>query len=162
MDPERSLESGPQPSQAMPAVQIRYVGIGQLTLYLVSEDELRMIETGGPSATLLNLAVGFLFLAAGLLGSLLLSEPSKSIYKFNVFVILLVCSFIAGGVLLIVWSPNRMADRYGQKSACQESAFMAPLPIPAATRRLALASIGMTTTDTAATIIPRMLRSGIW
>jgi hypothetical protein len=107
MDPERSLESGPQPSQAMPAVQIRYVGIGQLTLYLVSEDELRMIETGGPSATLLNLAVGFLFLAAGLLGSLLLSEPSKSLYKFNVFVILLVCSFIAGGVLLIVWSRFR-------------------------------------------------------
>ena len=87
----------------MPAVQIRYVGIGQLTVYLVSEDELRMIESGGPSATLLNLAVGFLFLAGGLLGSVLLSEPSKSIYKFSVFVILLVCSFITGVVLLIMW-----------------------------------------------------------
>jgi hypothetical protein len=33
----------------------------------------------------------------------LLSDTSKSIYKFSVFVILLVCSFIAGAVLLILW-----------------------------------------------------------
>jgi hypothetical protein len=33
-----------------------------------------------------------------------------------------------------------------QKSVCRESAFIAPLPIPAATRRLALASNGITTT----------------
>ena len=56
--------------------------------------------------------------------------------------------------------PNRIADRYVQKSACLESAFMAPLPIPAATRRFALASNGMTTTETAATMMPGMLRSG--
>ena len=37
---------------------------------------------------------------------------------------------------------------------------MAPLPIPAATRRLALASNGITTTETAATMMPGMLRSG--
>ena len=103
MDPQQTLGAGPQQAQVMPAVQIRYVGIGQLTLYLISEDELRMIESGGPSATLLNLAIGFLFLASGLLGSLLLSEPAKSIYEFNIFIILLVCSFIAGVVLLIVW-----------------------------------------------------------
>ena len=47
-----------------------------------------------------------------------------------------------------------------QKSVCRESACMAPLPIPAATRRLALASNGMTTTETAATMMPGMLRSG--
>jgi hypothetical protein len=87
----------------MPAVEIRYIGISQLTLYIISEDELRMIESGGPSATLLNLGIGFFFMAGGLLGSLLLSDTSKSIYKFSVFVILLVCSFIAGAVLLILW-----------------------------------------------------------
>ena len=38
---------------------------------------------------------------------------------------------------------------------------MAPLPIPAATRRFALASNGITTTETAATMMPGMLRSGI-
>ena len=37
---------------------------------------------------------------------------------------------------------------------------MAPLPIPAATRRFALANNGMTITAAAATMIPGMLRSG--
>src|ERR1035441_4416166 len=55
--------------------------------------------------------------------------------------------------------PNRIADKYVQKSACLESAFMALLPIPAATRRFARANNGMTTTDTAATMMPGMLRS---
>jgi hypothetical protein len=91
----------------MPAVQIRYVGIGQLTLYVVSEDELRMLESGGPSATLLNLAIGFFFLASGLFGTLMLSEPSRSIYKFTVFIVLLVSSLFAGVVLLIVWTHFR-------------------------------------------------------
>ena len=43
--------------------------------------------------------------------------------------------------------PKRIADRYVQKSVCRESAFIAPLPIPAATRRLALASNPPTTND---------------
>jgi hypothetical protein len=37
---------------------------------------------------------------------------------------------------------------------------MAPLPIAAATRRFARANNGITTTETAATMIPGMLRSG--
>ena len=40
-----------------------------------------------------------------------------------------------------------------QKSVCRESACMAPLPIPVATRRFALASIGITITETAATMM---------
>ena len=55
--------------------------------------------------------------------------------------------------------PKRIADKYVQKSACLESAFMAPLPIPAATRRFAFANTGMTTTAAAAIIMPGMLRS---
>ena len=58
--------------------------------------------------------------------------------------------------------PNRIAERDVQKSACLESAFMAPLPIPAPTRRFARANNGITTTETAATMIPGMLRSGVW
>ena len=56
--------------------------------------------------------------------------------------------------------PNRIADRYVQKSACLESAFMALLPIPAATRRFARARSGMTMTEAAATITPGTLRFG--
>jgi hypothetical protein len=57
--------------------------------------------------------------------------------------------------------PNRIADRYVQKSACLESAFIAPLPIPAATRRFARANNGITTTETAATMMPGILLAGI-
>ena len=56
---------------------------------------------------------------------------------------------------------NRIADRYVQKSACLESAVMAPLPIPTATFRFARASNGMTITAAAATMIPGKLRSGV-
>ena len=58
---------------------------------------------------------------------------------------------------------SRIADRYVQKSACLESALIAPLRIPAATLRFALANNGMTITAAAATMIPAMLRSdALW
>src|ERR1039457_7518533 len=37
--------------QPVPPASIQYVGIGELTVYLVSDDELRMIESGDPSST---------------------------------------------------------------------------------------------------------------
>jgi hypothetical protein len=88
--------------QMVPYVQVRYVGMGEITIYLVSEDELRMLETGGPSSTYLNLAIFFLSVGASFLASLLLSEP-KSIKRFIVVVALTVGSLIAGFVLLLVW-----------------------------------------------------------
>ena len=54
--------------------------------------------------------------------------------------------------------PKRIAERYVQKSICRESALIAPLPIPAATRRLALASNGITTTGMG----PRYASHGGW
>ena len=56
--------------------------------------------------------------------------------------------------------PNRIADRYVQKSVCLESACMAALSIPLATRRFALASRGMTQSERAAMTIPGKLRYG--
>jgi len=52
--------------------------------------------------------------------------------------------------------PTRMADRYVQNSVCRKSVCMAALPIPAATFRLALANNGITTTETAAIMMPGM------
>jgi hypothetical protein len=91
-----------QPQEMVPYTKIRYVGIGQLTVYFVSEDELRMIESGGPSSVYLNLAIFFLSVGASFLISLLLSEP-KSIYRFTVSVVLTVGTAIAGFVLLVLW-----------------------------------------------------------
>jgi hypothetical protein len=73
-----------KPQELVPAVNIRYVGIGQLTVFFVSEDELRLIESGSPAAICLNLGIAFFSVGVGSLTSLLLSDPSKSLHKFVV------------------------------------------------------------------------------
>jgi len=85
-----------------PRTVIRVVGMGQLTVYHVSEDELRMIEIGGPSSTYLNLAILFLSVGASFFASLSMSPPS-SIYRFTVMIELTIVSLIAGTVLLVLW-----------------------------------------------------------
>lgn len=93
----------PQDQQELvPPTSIRYIGLGQLKVYLVSEDELRLIEGGGPTSTYLNLAIAFLSIGASLVASLLLSEP-KSIYRFVVVVVIIVGTLIAGVILLLLW-----------------------------------------------------------
>jgi hypothetical protein len=94
-------------AEVMPAVSVRYVGIGQLTVFLVSEDELRLIEAGSPAALCLNLGIAFLAIGTGSVVTLLLSEPSKSIHKFVVVVVITVLSLIAGFILLVIWTRLR-------------------------------------------------------
>jgi len=96
-----------KPMEMVPAVSIRYVGIGQLTVFFVSEDELRLIEAGSPAATCLNLGIAFSSVGIGSLISLLLSEPSKSLHKFVVVVVITVISLIVGLVLLVIWTRLR-------------------------------------------------------
>jgi hypothetical protein len=92
-----------QPREMLPALNVRYVGIGQLTVYFVSDDELRIIERGGPSATILSLAIAFLSLGIGSFVSMMLTDLPKSMYKFTVVVILTTVSIAAGIILTIVW-----------------------------------------------------------
>ena len=93
--------------QPVPPASIQYVGIGELTVYLVSDDELRMIESGGPSSTYLNLAIFFLSVGASFAASLLLSTPS-SIHRFIVVTGLTIGSLIAGSILLALWFRSRL------------------------------------------------------
>ena len=95
-----------QPQQIAPYTKVRYITMGQLTIYFVSEDELRMIESGGPSSTYFNLAIFFLSVGASFLASLLFSEP-KSTHTFIVVVALIIGNVIAGSVLLILWFQSR-------------------------------------------------------
>jgi hypothetical protein len=96
VDEQKSME-------VMPAVTIRYVGIGQLTVFLVSEDELRLLESGGAASTCLNLGIAFSSIGFGSLIALMLSNPSESLYKFTVVVVITVLSIISGFVLLAIW-----------------------------------------------------------
>ena len=97
-----------RPQEVIPALEVRYVGIGELKIYCVSEDELRTIESGTPAATMLNLAIALLALGFGSLVSLLLSAPSPSFYKFIVIVLLIIVSFVGGLLLLILWRQYRI------------------------------------------------------
>jgi hypothetical protein len=85
-----------------PYKSVRMVGMGDLVIYTVSDDELRMIESGGPAATLLNLALVLLSVGASLLGSLLLGS-TKSIYSFTVVVVITAVTLVVGLVLLVLW-----------------------------------------------------------
>jgi len=74
-------------------------------LYL--KDELRLIETGSPAATCLNLGIAFSSVGIGSLSSLLLSDPSKSLHKFVVVIVITVVSLIAGLAFLVIWTRLR-------------------------------------------------------
>ncbi len=92
---------------ALPAVDVRYVGMGQLRIYLVSDEELTIIETGSSAATLLNLAIALLALGVGSIVSLLLAGLPQSIYRFTVVIVVIVISMIVGIVLLVLWLKAR-------------------------------------------------------
>jgi hypothetical protein len=89
-------------AQPLPSTEIRYVGMGEITIYFVSDDELRLLERGGASSTLLNLAICFMSIGASFFASLLASPP-PSIRTFVVMVVLTASTTIAGFVLTILW-----------------------------------------------------------
>jgi len=95
-----------QPQNIAPYTHVRYVTMGQLIVYFVSEDQLRMIERGAPSSAYFNLATFFLSSGASFLVSLLLSKPG-SIYTFTVMVALVIGTLITGFVLLVLWFRSR-------------------------------------------------------
>ncbi len=92
----------PEENQLVPYTSVRYVGMGEIVIYLVSDDELGMLERGDPSSTHLNLAIFFLSVAVSFLVSLLVSEP-KSAKVFVVMVVITVLAFMVGLVLALLW-----------------------------------------------------------
>jgi general stress protein CsbA len=55
----------------------------------------------------LNLGIAFSSIGVGSIISLLLNEPSKSLHKFVVVIVITVISLIAGIVLLAIWTRLR-------------------------------------------------------
>ena len=82
MDPQDPQELGP-------LTTIRYIGLGQLKVYLVSEDELRLIEGGGPSL---------------LEGSWPVAEKSLLCYPLHD------CRGSVGGDILTIWLRQASSD----------------------------------------------------
>jgi hypothetical protein len=86
------------------AFDVRYVGMGELVIYYVSDEQLRAIEAGSPATTMFTLAIALLSIWIGSLVTLLLSAPSPSVYRFDIVIGVLLVSFFGGIILLILWS----------------------------------------------------------
>ncbi|WP_139690639.1 hypothetical protein [Aeromonas sobria] len=83
-----------------PAIRRAY--IQQLTIYEISEDELKALESGSPVSLHLNFAVFLLSVAMSFFTALLTTNfPSDRI--FTTFVVVLSVSFLIGMFLLILW-----------------------------------------------------------
>lgn len=89
------------------AVQV--VRMGTLTVYEITDDELRLIEAGGPSSTFLNFGIGSMSLGLGIGTTLLAAGPVETRAVFDTLVILTIVGVLAGAVLLILW--RQMAKR---------------------------------------------------
>ncbi len=82
------------------AVQV--VRMGTLTVYEISDEQLRLIETGDPSSVLLNFGIGGISLGIGI-GVTLLSGGPIALYVFVVLVLLTLVGILGGLVLLVLW-----------------------------------------------------------
>jgi hypothetical protein len=58
-----------QLQKGLSPVAVRIVAMGELTVYMVSEQDLNAIERGSPATTMVSLANSLLSVTAGLLGS---------------------------------------------------------------------------------------------
>jgi protein-S-isoprenylcysteine O-methyltransferase Ste14 len=97
--------------QIVPYTSVRYVAMGEIVIYLISDDELRTLERGDPSSTYLNLAIFLLSVGTTFFSSLLVSSP-QSTRAFIVIVVITVASAIVGVVLAILWwkSAGRVSE----------------------------------------------------
>jgi hypothetical protein len=91
-----------QLQKGFPPVAVRIVAMGELTVYMVSDQDLTAIERGSPASTMAGLANTLFSITAGLLGSLLLAGAPQSIYSFTVFTVLMSVCFVGGAILLIL------------------------------------------------------------
>ena len=94
---------------------LRVAPLGELKVYIISENELDELARGSPASLLLNLGLAFIPTGVTFLIALL-STTIQSTRVFNVFVICCVVFILAGVVLLLLWwryasSSRSMTDR---------------------------------------------------
>ncbi len=89
---------------------IRIAPLGELRLYVISEDELNEFENGSPASLQLNFALALLASGISFLIALL-STNFDSIKTFAVFVILSVVFLLVGAILLANWHRLRKSSK---------------------------------------------------
>ena len=84
--------------------------VDSLTVYEVTDYELDQLEKGSPASLFLNLSI--LLLTTGISFFIaLLTTSIESNETFIIFVVVTVISFIAGGVLFILWYRDRKSTK---------------------------------------------------
>jgi len=90
--------------------EIRRARFDVLTIYEVSEFELDILEKGSPGSILLNLAIALFTIALSFLTTLV-TVHIEATRLYVAFLVLTCLGFIAGTVLLLMWTRNRRSVR---------------------------------------------------
>jgi len=93
-------------ASATESVKVRRGKVDSLTVYEVTESELKDLERESPANLFLNFAIFLLSTAVSFLVALFSTEI-KSTRTFCVFVIIAVVGVIGGGILLLIWNRSR-------------------------------------------------------
>jgi hypothetical protein len=97
-----------QPQRERP--RIRFATCGELRLYSLDERELDDLARGSAAPLELNLAISFLSVFVSM-GTMLLTTSITSDRLFTLFVVIVVVTFIAGVVLLLLWARGRRSSK---------------------------------------------------
>ena len=99
-----------QPSDANILPAVRVAPLGELRVYIISEEELNELENGSPASQNLNFALALLASGLSFLTTLLTTEV-ESVRTFAVFVILTVVFLLVGAILFASWFRLRKSSQ---------------------------------------------------
>ena len=96
----RAAEQNHVTEKQQPA--ITYAAMEEIVIYDVSEEEERVLETGGAAAVLLDIAIALIAFGGSTWINLSLSQP-KSERIFLVLVLLTIVTLITGAICMVLW-----------------------------------------------------------
>jgi hypothetical protein len=99
-----------QPADASILPAVRVAPLGELRVYIISEEELNELENGSPASQNLNFALALLASGFSFLTTLLTTEIA-SVRTFAVFVILTVVFLLFGVILFASWYRLRKSSQ---------------------------------------------------
>lgn len=112
-----------QPQRELP--RIRYASCGELRLYPVDERDLDALARASAASLELNLAIFFLSVSVSLMTTLLTTSIASD-RLFTLFVVIVVATFIAGVVLLLLWVRGMRGRRSSKDLLSEIKARMRP------------------------------------
>lgn len=121
------MDDSQQENETPPKPLIRYIGMGNLRVFMVPESELEEIERGSPGNLMEAIGNTLLSIFFGGLISFLLGTTPTDIYKFSALVIVMSVSFIAGIIMLILsWRQRKDTESVTKRIRARGAASVGP------------------------------------